>query len=189
MQWTGEAATALDEIEGAHRAVGGTGPGRRSVTLQLNYAYVLLLAARFQGFARALHTEVANVIAVGANDPDYEALLMESLTHERRLDRGNAQLDALTKDFGRFGLRLWPRVDALDARSPARRAKLSGVMAWRNAIAHHDIDEKLAAGKLDPASIDLATCQMWRSALNGLATTLDRVGADQCEALGLQRPW
>lgn len=160
-----------------------------TLQLQLVYAYVLLLAARFQGFARALHTETAVVIARGANDRDYETLLMESLTHERRLDRGNAQVDVLSRDFGRFGSELWPQADALDARSPGYRTKLGGVMAWRNAIAHDDIAEKLAVGKLVPACVDLATCQVWRRALDDLATTLDRVAAGQCEALGNSRPW
>lgn len=188
-QWRGESAAALGEIEGVHRAIGGGGLGRRSVTLQLRYAYVLLLAARFQGFARALHTETAQVIARGVSDPRYEALLVGCLTYERRLDRGNPQVDALARDFGRFGLQLWRRVDERDARGAERKAKLGGVMRWRNAIAHHDIDEKRAVGNLDPATIDLATCRMWRSALDGLATTLDRVAADQCEALGIARPW
>jgi hypothetical protein len=180
---------ALGEIEGVLRVIGGSGPGRRSVTLQLCHAYVLLLAAWFQGFARALHTETAVVIARGVHDPRYKALLVGCLTHERRLDRGNAHVDALARDFGRFGLELWRRVDERDARGPERKEQLGGVMRWRNAIAHHDVDEKLAVGNLIPATIDLATCRTWCSALDGLATTLDRVAADQCEALGIARPW
>jgi hypothetical protein len=37
--------------------------------------------------------------------------------------------------------------------------------------------------------ITLATCRGWRSALNVLASSLDRVAAEQCAALGLGRPW
>lgn len=188
-QWRGETAAALGEIEGALRGGGGPGLGRRSVTLQLRYAYVLLLAAWFQGFVRALHTETAVAIARGVGDSRYEALLIGCLTHERRLDRGNAHVDALARDFGRFGLQLWQRVDEQDEHGAKRKEQLGGVMRWRNAIAHHDVDEKLAVGSLDPATIDLATCQLWRGALDGLATTLDRVAADQCETLGIGRPW
>lgn len=57
IDWQTGACAAFDEIEHAHRAVGGTKPGRRFVTQQLNYAYATLLAARFQGFARALHSQ------------------------------------------------------------------------------------------------------------------------------------
>lgn len=81
---------ALGEIEGVLRVVGGSGSGR-AVTLQLRHAYVLLLAAWFQGFVRALHTETAVVIARGIGDPRYKALLVGCLTHERRLDRGNGR--------------------------------------------------------------------------------------------------
>lgn len=187
-QWRGEAAVALGEIEPL-LTVGGSGPGRRSVTSELRHAYVLLLAAWFQGFARALHTETAFVIARGASDPGYKTLLVGCLTHERRLDRGNAHVEALARDFGLFGLELWQRVSERDPRGAERKQQLRGVMRWRNAIAHHDIDERLAVGNLDPATIDLATCRTWRSALDGLATTLDRVAADQCETLGIDRPW
>ena len=54
--WRTDASAAFDEIEHAHQAVGGTKPGRRFLTQQINYAYTMLLAARFQGFVRALHT-------------------------------------------------------------------------------------------------------------------------------------
>jgi hypothetical protein len=56
-------------------------------------------------------------------------------------------------------------------------------------IAHHDVDAKLAKGALDPVKVNLGTCTRWRSTLNVLAGSLDRVAADQCEALGLPRPW
>jgi len=48
---------ALDEIEAAHASVGGTGPGRRYATQQINQAYALLIASQFQGFCHDLHTE------------------------------------------------------------------------------------------------------------------------------------
>lgn len=123
--WYDEASAAFDEIENAHRAVGGEERGRRFVTQQLNYAYVTLLAARFQGFARALHTQTADVIATGSPSIDYELLLQESLTHNRALDRRNAHPDAIAEDFGRFGLDLWVEVEAKDRRNVDRRQQLS----------------------------------------------------------------
>jgi hypothetical protein len=76
--WRTDAAAAFDEIENAHQAVGGTRRGRRFLTQQLNYAYTMLLAARFQGFARALHAQTAEVIAFGAHNAAYMALLREN---------------------------------------------------------------------------------------------------------------
>lgn len=54
MNWRTDACAAFDETENAHKAVGGTKRGRRFLTQQLDYAYTMLLAARFQRFARAL---------------------------------------------------------------------------------------------------------------------------------------
>lgn len=187
--WESEAKAAFEEIENAHEAVGGTKPGRRFVTQQLNYAYVVLLAARFQGFARSLHTQTADVIAAGAHSPSYRVILLESLTHNRALDKQNAQPNAIAEDFDRFGLDVWSKMDAARHDNDERRKKLWAVVEWRNAIAHHDIDAKLAKGTLNPDKITLSTCKAWRSALNVLARSLDKVAADQCEALGLNRPW
>jgi hypothetical protein len=57
--WLSVRAVALDEIENAHRRVGGTGPGRRYATQHLNQAYAVMLTAQFQAFCRDLHTECA----------------------------------------------------------------------------------------------------------------------------------
>jgi hypothetical protein len=188
-EWQTSAAAAFDELEAAHRAVGGVGPGRRVLTQQLNYAYVTLLAARFQGYVRALHTQTADVIASGAGSIDYEVLLRESLTLNRALNRQNAQPDSIAKDFNRFGFDVWAEVERLRSGNRERRIKLQRLIEWRNAIAHYDIDERLAAGTLDPLRIKLSVCKGWRRMLGVLATSLDHVAADQCEALGRSRPW
>lgn len=188
-EWQNDASAAFDEIEKAHRAVGGTKPGRRFLTQQVNYAYVTLLAARFQGFARSLHTQTADVIAAGAHNTPYQLLLLESLTRNRALDKHNAQPNAIAEDFDRFGLDVWQRVDAARKDNDERRKKLWALITWRNAIGHYDIDAKLAKGALDPVTITLGTCTGWRSTLGVLASSLDKVAADQCEALGLPRPW
>ena len=70
-----------------------------------------------------------------------------------------------------------------------RRKKLWALVTWRNAIAHDDIDAKLKRGALESLTISLATCRGWRSAVNILATSLDKVSADRCQELGLSRPW
>jgi hypothetical protein len=159
------------------------------LTQQLNYAYTMLLAARFQGFARALHAQTADAIALGAHDANYAVLLYRSLTNNTMLDRHNAQPNSIAGDFARFGLDVWADVDRERSGNEERRQKLWALIAWRNAIAHDDIDAKLKRGALEPATISLATCRGWRSALNVLATSLDKVAAGRCQALGLPRPW
>jgi hypothetical protein len=188
-EWQLDASAAFDEIENAHRAVGGVKPGRRFLTQQLNYAYTTLLAARFQGFVRALHTQTVDAIADGAHNAAYRRLLRESLAWGRALDRHNAQPNSIEDDFSRFGLNVWSQVDRERSGNDERRKKLWALITWRNAIAHDDIDIKLTRGALDPVTVSLGTCRTWRSTLNVLATSLDKVAADHCQTLGLPRPW
>jgi hypothetical protein len=188
-EWQVDASAAFDEIENAHRAVGGVKPGRRFLTQQLNYAYTTLLAARFQGFVRALHTQTVDAIADGAHNAAYRRLLRESLAWGRALDRHNAQPNSIEDDFSRFGLNVWSQVDRERSGNDERRKKLWALTTWRNAIAHDDIDIKLTRGALDPVTVSFGTCRAWRSTLNVLATSLDKVAADHCQTLGLPRPW
>lgn len=187
-KWQIDASTAFDEIEHAHRAVGGAKPGRRFVTQQLNYAYVTLLAARFQGYARELHTQTADAIANGVN-PDYRMLLVTGLTDARALDRANAHPNVIAESFYRFGFEIWQGADEVRTGKHQRRKKLRALIAWRNAIAHDEVDAKLATGNLEPRSITLDVCQRWRSSLNVLTYSLDVAAARKCEELGFPRPW
>jgi hypothetical protein len=50
-RWQEEQRTKLDQVENAHRAIGGTRPGRRYLT-QINHAYIVMLAAQWQDFCR-----------------------------------------------------------------------------------------------------------------------------------------
>lgn len=188
-EWQTDAWAAFDEIENAHRAVGGARPGRRFLTQQLNYAYTTLLAARFQGFARALHTQTVDAISAEAHNATYRRLLRESLAQSRALDRHNAQPNSIAEDFARFGLDVWTHVDGRRSGNDERRKKLWALITWRNAITHDDIEAKLARSALEPVTISLSTCRSWRSALNVLAASLDKVTADHCQTLELRRPW
>ena len=187
-EWASKAQAAFDEIENAHRAVGGTRPGRRTLTQQINYSYVSLLAARFQGYCRALHSEVVPIVASSVTG-DVAIILHELLTRDRKLDRGNANPGNLGADFNRFGLDFWKEVEARDSRNARRKASLQDLVDWRNAIQHHDIDAKLAAGELTPNRITLGQCQRWRRSLMELAKSVDAVLADQCESFGRPPLW
>jgi len=184
--WSTSSAAALSQLEAAHRAVGGTRAGRRTNTLQLNYAYVLLLSAHFQAYCRALHSDSTQML-VEAVDPGIGAVLDTNLSFRRQLDSGNAQSAALSADFNRFDFKFWTTVEEADTRNAARRRKLEELNAWRNAIAHHDIDSHRS--DLRPREVTLAACNSWRGALNGLAESFDRVLADQLATLLGSRPW
>ena len=100
-RWSGIRAAALDEIESAHRSVGGPGPGRRTATPQLNYAYAVLLSAQFQGFCRELHTEFADYLVASVPDPNLRILFRSGFLLNRKLDRGNPNVGNIGSDFGR----------------------------------------------------------------------------------------
>src|SRR5437764_11516805 len=102
-KWSTTRAGALDEIEQAHAAVGGTGPGRRYATQQINRAYAVLLASQFQGFCSELHSEsIDHLLIVLAPPPALELLMRAEFTRGRHLDRGNAQPGSLGADFNRL---------------------------------------------------------------------------------------
>lgn len=181
-RWNNEAQAALDEIEEAHRAVGGVGPGRRYATLQVNHAYVTLLSSHFQGFCRDLHTEAVDV-AIGAIIPSVLGTIVRNLLVQgRKLDTGNANPGNLGSDFGRLGMAFWPIVTSLDRRNSARHASLEALNTWRNAIAHQDWN------KVGP-ELWLSQVQGWRSACRALATHFDAaVGTHVASLVGVA-PW
>lgn len=68
-RWNTAARGRLDEIEQAHRAVGGGGLGHRIGTLQIDHAYAGLLSSHFQGFCRDLRSEVIDHLSSRMSEP------------------------------------------------------------------------------------------------------------------------
>jgi hypothetical protein len=167
--WRTSRRRELDEVEGAHGSVGGTGPGRRSATLQLNYSYALLLSAHFQGFCRDLHTEAAEYLARWLTASTFQDVVRNLFSSNRRLDTGNPNPGNLGHDFNRLGLRFWDDVIALSPRNAARRDRLEELNAWRNAIAHQDFS------RVGARSLRLAQVRRWRASCDRLADSFDRV--------------
>jgi hypothetical protein len=190
-RWRGERSQRLDEIIDAHTALGGTGVGRRWVTAELNRALVGRLAAQFQGFAKDLHAEAAVTFGSLAqpNDPKIARVISAGLQKNRELDRANAQEDSLSSDFARFGLDLWDEMAKVHRRTGSRRTHLKRFNTARNALAHDDA-VKLAQVVAQGYRLDLACIRRWRSALDGLATTMDIVMAMYLARLfSVPRPW
>src|SRR2546430_14989733 len=102
--WLGRRAAALDEIEHAHRSVGGTGPGRRYLTQQINQAYVVLLSSQFQGFCRDLHAECADHLVAPVVSPVLLAAYRDNLLFGRKLDTGNPNRGNIGSDFKPLGV-------------------------------------------------------------------------------------
>jgi hypothetical protein len=183
--WAIDRAGKLDEVEVAHTAVRGTGAARRFATQQLNHAYTVLLAAEFQGFCRALHSEAITAF-VSVLPPQFRSVLDVEFVLHRQLDRGNANPTTLRADFNRFGIELWTAIDAIDPRGPLLRRLLEEMNAWRNAIAHSSFDPARLGGRM---SLPVRRVRRWRAACHRLARRLDRVIGDQLLRLTGTRPW
>lgn len=184
--WRTAGAQALDEIESAHAAVGGTGPGRRYATQQINQAYAVMLSSQFQRFCRDLHTEATAFLVSQTFPLGVRVVFRARLTDGRKLDTGNPNPGNIGADFGRFDVPFWPRVLAHDARNVRRRQQLEELNAWRNAVAHQDVDPARLGGR---TVLGLAQVQTWRRSCDGLAHSCDLVLAAQLEAIIGTWPW
>lgn len=184
--WRIEAKAALDEIEGAHAAVEGTGRGRRYATHQINQAYAVLLASRFQKFCRDLHTEAADVLIDDIEPIFLKGVISRQFTWGRKLDRGNANPANIGSDFSRLGFDFWSAVQSHNRWNSRRKEHLEKLNAWRNAIAHQDFDPIRLGGH---ATVQLRHVQQWRKACDGLAASFDVVVASYLESLVGRRPW
>lgn len=183
--WLGVRATQLDQIAHAHRAVGGTGRGRRYATEQINHAYAVLLSSQFQAFCRDLHSEAVDHMVSSVTPVPMQHVLRVRLLENRFVDRGNPTPGNLGSDFGRLGLVLWDALYADDARNTERRASLEELNAWRNAIAHQDFDP----ARVGTNGLRLARVNGWRQRCSQLARCLDRVLRDHVATLAGSSPW
>lgn len=185
-RWTGARATALDEIAQAHIAIGGTGPGRRYATQQINQAYAVLLASQFQGFCRDLHTECIDHLVTAIAFRPLQYALVAEFTWGRQLDRGNAQTGNIGADFRRLGLDFWTEVDRCHTRAGAWKGLLDELNTWRNAIAHQDFNPAKLGGT---TTLRLARVRRWRAVCHRLARTFDEVMRHYLEGLRGVSPW
>jgi hypothetical protein len=185
-QWSTARATALDEIEGAHQSIGGTGPGRRYATQQINQAYAVLLASQFQGFCRDLHTECVDFLVGAGVPPPLHRVFRNNFRLHRRLQTGNANPANIGADFNRFGLVFWTEVEQHDTRNTARRQLLEALITWRNAIAHQDFDPAKLGGR---TTLQLQEVRSWRGACDGLARSFDSALRIHLRMLTGSYPW
>ncbi len=184
--WHADSRRALDEIESAHRAVGGPGRGRRTATQQINQAYAVLLASQFQRFCRDLHTECVEHLIACAVAATFGFIMRSRFLEGWKLDTGNPNLGNIGSDYGRLGMPFWASVAALDARNKERQRTLSELNVWRNAIAHQDFTHRELYGQ---DRVRLAQVRAWRAACNRLAMDFDRAVHAHLVDLTGTPPW
>jgi hypothetical protein len=185
--WRTTRARALDEMAKAHASIGGTGPGRRHATQQVNQAYAVMVASQFQGFCRDLHTESVTILINHLNPP---ALLTEIVRNRfvegRQLERMNAQAGSIGSDFGWLGVEFWDEVNTLLADNKAAMKELGLLNDWRNAIAHQNF-KVVSPGS--PPNLTLNQVRRWRRLCNHLARAFDRVMRTHLGSLTSHPPW
>lgn len=185
LHWRQSQRSKLNEIMDAHRAVGGTGRGRRYATEQVNHAYAVLLSSQFQGFCRDLHSECVQHIVQRVPAP-LQNVVRGEFVRDRKLDRGNPNPGNIAADFGRLGLPIWDKVRALDRRNDERKQRLEELKDWRNAIAHQDFDPAKLGGR---TTLRLNDVNRWRRACDQLARAFDQVARGHLNGLVGSRPW
>ena len=184
-RWHQARRIQLDEIVQAHRAVGGTGRGRRYATEQVNHAYAVLLSSHFQGFCRDLHTECVQHIVQKVPAP-LQNVVRGEFVRDRKLDRGNPNPGNIGADFARLSLLIWDKVRALDRRNDGRKRLLDVLNNWRNAIGHQDFDPAKLGGR---TTLRLQDVNGWRRACDQLARAFDKVTRSHLKALVGTPPW
>jgi hypothetical protein len=184
-RWLSDRATSLDEIEEAHRGIGGTGPGRRYATQQINQAYAVLLSAQFQGFCRDLHSEASRYLMRSIQPVAAQRIVDELLTVNRKLAHGNPNPGNLGSDCNRLGLDFWAEVKKRSVNAEERKRQLEELVEWRNTIAHQDFRTRRVLGR----TLHLSDVRRWRSSCKGLARDFDAVLRDHLTTLTGVKPW
>lgn len=189
-RWLAARRRTLDALAAVHALA------RREAARAVAQAYVLRVVAEFQGFARELHDLGADQLVLMADPPvaSQPAFLLAT-TARRALDRGNADLEALTRDFTRLGLaglrRLIVAANPQWAGTrdrPGDRAAFADLLALRNALAHgneREVDLLRARGVEDT----LAWARARLPALDRLARALDLVLWQYLAEIYGRDPW
>jgi hypothetical protein len=160
------------------------------------HAYVLLVAAQFQGFVRDLHDLGALALVAAAGAPPHVAsLLTGAIVEGRALDKGNATVPAIQNDFRRLGLhgmngaigRIQPRW-AGGSGAQGDRAAFEELLNLRNCLAHGN-ERELAALRRRSVLDTVSWTRAKVPVRNRTAKAMDRVVWDHFRQATDVEPW
>ncbi len=203
-KWTAERCAGLDSLEDVHGKVTGRQRGRQRATEHLNRALFVALSAEFQGFCRDLHEDAAihitGSILLAPENAKIAPVVLNALVRERslsvaaksekerRLDTGNANVDALATDYSMLGMDLWADLaQRYPAKTPKWKTNLNRLNEVRNGVAHSDAAKLVRAHR--EYGLTLATFKTWRSSLGGAASAMDKVVSAYLLDLTGSEPW
>jgi hypothetical protein len=185
-EWQTTATAALNAIAAARARTADTGPERRHASRELNFAYVVLLTAHFQRFCRDLHTEAVDHIVGVVAPAAVQDVVLTQMLEGRQLGRRNPTPSTLTADFGRLGFDIWLDLRRSHALNDKRRATLTNLTTWRNAIAHGDVGEAMLVPR---PPLHRRHVETWRATCRALAGQLDLVVGRRVASLVGRKPW
>src|SRR5712692_10498206 len=136
VRWQTDRMPSLAELDTQCAATLALAPPNPRLAEENLRGYVVLLSAHFQGFARDLHSETAQVIASKVRS-SLQPLIQAHFSAHRALDHGNPNVENIAKDFDRFGFDLRVKL-AADPTSALRLQHLAALNKWRNVAAHHN---------------------------------------------------
>jgi hypothetical protein len=155
----------------------------------LTRAYVLVLAAEFQGFFADLLTAIARLLVDSLPEgvpPPLRHVLWHAMEQDRVVDFRNPDATTLRRDLSRFDMDVRTLLAGDDRAGRGLLNRLDQVIGIRNKLAH-------GAGSVsglgpDGDRLAPATVDEWSRDLDRLATILDKAVASHLTA-GLSISW
>ena len=175
--WTTDRTLRLMAVD-AH--CGNPAPANPLLVEESLRAYVMLLSGHFQGFCRDLYTECSQVITAAA-PVNLQFALQTQLAAEMKLESGNPTVEAIRKDFERFGFTL---DFSLEPANGPRLTHIGQLNKWRNAVAHQK-----PAPPAGVPPLTLAEVQGWRTSCDELAAWLDGFMYNKMSGILGSAPW
>ena len=195
-RWRDDRAKTIATIAAGHASVGGVTSrlGRPlDVSKPLAHGYIIVMLREFQGFVRDLHDLAAErLVAASGAGPNYEPLLIEGLTKDRAIDRGNATEKSIKQDYARLGVgpldvslynTRWTKPGGTDA------GTFHALIEIRNALGHGNetqLDRLIRSGRARD-SVSWARSRL--PVLNRYASALDHIVWDYLAKTTGRDPW
>jgi hypothetical protein len=143
-------------------------------------AYVTLLSAHFQGFCRDLNTEASLEVVARIRKIGLRPIVQAQFAAGLKLDKVNPTLDALAKDFRRFGIANLRMAVGTGPPADAHKGRLRAMNECRNKCAH---------GEAAIPELLLPNIQEWRTSCDWLAARLNVVVYNRLCASFRAAPW
>jgi hypothetical protein len=182
-RWQNDRMPRLNEVDAHCAAVLALVPPKPTFLDETLRGFVLHLSAQFQGFCRDLYTECSQ-IWIAAIPVGLKATAQAQFSAHLALEKGNPSHDNIKKDFNRFGFLL--NLQAAHPLRPQRVTDLGHLNEWRNKAAHQGT-QPLGGGV--PTVLSLPVVQGWRTACDGLATSLDIIMHAELLRIMSVAPW